>query len=266
MNEAVTVEKRGGVLEVTLDRPPVNAIDLSTSVALGEAFARLRDDPELIVGIVTGGGEKIFSAGWDLKALNAGEMQLARWWDADYGPGGFAGLTEFWDLNKPVIGALNGSAIGGGMELALACDLLVAAEHASFRLPELPLGMVPDAGAVQRLPRRLPRNIAMEMLYLGRWLSAEEAASFGLVNVVVPAGEQLQKAREWADQIASSAPIAVEAMKEVTTGIEGLAPRAAYDALRAGGFESYERMLGSSDAKEGVNAFVEKRDASFKRE
>ena len=266
MREAVRVERRGGVLEITLDRPPVNAIDLATSVALGEAFAQLRDDPELIVGIVTGGGEKIFSAGWDLKALDAGEMQLDRWWDADYGPGGFAGLTEFWDLNKPVIGALNGSAIGGGMEIALACDLLVAAEHVRFRLPELPLGMVPDAGAVQRLPRRLPRNIAMEMLYLGRWLSAQEAASFGLVNAVVPAGELLQKAREWADQIASSAPIAVAAMKEVTAGIEGLAPKAAYDALRAGGFASYERMLGSEDAKEGVNAFVEKRDASFKRE
>ena len=124
----------------------------------------------------------------------------------------------------------------------------------------------PDAGAVQRLPRRLPRNIAMEMLYLGRWLSAQEAASFGLVNLVVPADELLKKAREWANQIADSAPIAVAAMKEVTAGIEGLAPKAAYDALRAGGFASYERMLGSDDAKEGVNAFVEKRDASFKRE
>jgi crotonobetainyl-CoA hydratase len=266
MSEAVNVEKRGGVLEITLDRPPVNAIDLATSVAMGEAFVRLRDDPELLVGIVTGGGEKIFSAGWDLKALNAGEMQLDRWWEADYGPGGFAGLTELWDLKKPVIGALNGSAIGGGMELALACDLLIAAEHVSFRLPELPLGMVPDAGAVQRLPRRIPRNIAMEMLYLGRWLSAEEAVSFGLLNAVVPASKLMQKAREWADQIAGAAPIAVEAMKEVTSGIEGLAPRAAYDALRSGGFAAYERMLGSEDAKEGVNAFVESRDASFKRE
>jgi crotonobetainyl-CoA hydratase len=266
MSEAVKVEKRGGVLEIELDRPPVNAIDLATSVALGDAFARLRDDPELIVGVVTGGGDKIFSAGWDLKALDAGDMQLDRWWDADYGPGGFAGLTEFWDLKKPVIGALNGSAIGGGMELALACDLLVAAEHISFRLPELPLGMVPDAGAVQRLPRRLPRNIANEMLYLGRWLSAQEAASFGWVNAVVPATALMDKAREWADQIAGSAPIAVKAMKEVTTGIEGLAPRAAYTALRAGGFESYEQMLSSDDAKEGVNAFVEKRDASFKHE
>ncbi len=126
--------------------------------------------------------------------------------------------------------------------------------------------MVPDAGAVQRLPRRVPRNIAMEMLYLGRTLSAQEAASFGLVNAVVPGSELLPKAREWAEQIAGAAPIAVEAMKEVTAGIEGMSPRAAYDALRAGGFDAYERMLASEDAAEGVNAFVESREASFKRE
>ena len=266
MSEAVAVVRRGGVLEVTLDRPPVNAIDVPTSVALGEAFAELRDDPDLRVGIVTGGGEKIFCAGWDLKALDAGDMALERWWEADYGPGGFAGLTELWDLNKPVIGALNGHAIGGGFELALACDLLLATNQMSFRLPELPLGMVPDAGAVQRLPRRLPRNIAMEMLYLGRWLSAEEAAVLGLVNGVVEPAELMSKAREWADRIAEVAPLAVQAMKEVTSGLEGLAPRHAYDTLRQGKFEHYERMMASDDAKEGVNAFVEKRDPTFKSE
>ena len=266
MSEAVTVERRGAVLEVRLDRPPVNAIDPPTSVALGEAFAELRDDPELLVGILSGGGEKLFSAGWDLKALDSGEFSLERWWEADYGKGGFAGLTEFWDLHKPVIGALNGHAIGGGFEIALSCDLLVAADHMQFRLPELPLGMLPDAGAMQRLPRRLPRNIAMEMLYLGRWLTAEEAAAFGLVNAVVPANDLMDWARDWADKIASAAPIAVVAMKEVASGIEGLSPRRAYEVIRGGNFDSYERMLTSNDAKEGVKAFVQKRDATFKSE
>ncbi len=265
MSEDVIIEKRGGVLEVTLNRPPVNAIDIATSVALGEAFAQLRDDPDLHAGIITATGEKVFCAGWDLKALDAGDMQLERWWETDYGQGGFAGLTEFWDLHKPVIGALNGHTIGGGVEIALACDLLIAVEPMSFRLPELPLGMVPDAGAVQRLPRRLPRNIAMEMLYLGRWLSATEAASYGFVNAVVPADELMDKAREWADQIAGCAPIAVQAMKQVTSGIEGLPPRRAFEVMREGGFSFYEQMLTSDDAKEGVNAYVEKRDASFKR-
>ncbi len=266
MSEAVQVSRRDGVLEITLDRPPVNAIDIPTSVALGEAFVQLRDDPELRAGIITGGGDKTFCAGWDLKALDAGDMALERWWEADYGAGGFAGLTELWDLHKPVIAALNGHAIGGGMELALACDLLLAASHMSFRLPELPLGMVPDAGAVQRLPRRLPRNIAMEMLYLGRWLTAEEAAHFGLINAVVEPADLLPKARQWADQIAAVAPLAVQAMKEVTGGLEGMAPRRAYEALRAGSFEHFERMMTSEDAKEGVNAFVEKRDPTFKSE
>jgi len=264
MTNGVLVERRGAVLEVTIDRPPVNAIDLATSRALGEAFGRLRDDPELRVGIITGGGEKVFSAGWDLKAVNSGELQLNRWWETDYGKGGFAGLTEFWGLNKPVIAALNGKTIGGGFEIALSCDLLIAAEHVQFRLPELPLGLVPDAGAVQRLPRRLPRNIAMEMLYLGRWLSAAEAAHFGLVNAVVPAIELMVRARAWAEQIATAAPLAVQAMKEVTVGIEGLSPRKAYETMRGGNFAAYERMLASGDAREGVQAFVDKRAAEFK--
>jgi crotonobetainyl-CoA hydratase len=264
MFDGILVERRGGVLEVTINRPPVNAIDLATSRALGAAFAQLRDDADLRVGIITGGGDKMFSAGWDLKAVNSGEMQLNRWWETDYGTGGFAGLTEFWTLNKPVIAALNGKTIGGGFEIALSCDLLIAAEHVQFRLPELPLGLVPDAGAVQRLPRRLPRNIAMEMLYLGRWLSASEAAHYGIVNAVVPASQLMTQAREWADRIAAAAPLAVQAMKEVTAGIEGMSPREAYETMRGGTFPTYDRMLASRDAKEGVQAFVDKRPADFK--
>ena len=192
MHEPVKVTRNEGILEIVLDHPKVNAIGLEVSQKLGAAFVELRDDPDLSVGIITGAGERIFSAGWDLKAVNSGEMQTDNWWDDDYGPGGFAGLTELWDLNKPVIAALNGVVIGGGFELAMACDLLVAAEHVTFSLPELPLGLIPDAGAIQRLARRLPYNKAMEMYLLGQKMPASEAAAYGLVNAVVPASQVME--------------------------------------------------------------------------
>ena len=146
------------VLEITIDRPKANAIDVTTSRALYAAFDRLRRDPRLRVAILTGAGEKFFCAGWDLKAAAAGEGI-----DADHGPGGFAGLTEFFDIGKPVIAAVNGLAFGGGFELVLAADLVVAAEHAEFALTEVTLGIVPDAGGLVRLPARVPRPIAAEI-------------------------------------------------------------------------------------------------------
>ena len=162
MTRHVEVVRDGHVLEVTLNKPKVNAIDHAMSRELAEAFRMLREDPQLRVAILTAAGERIFSAGWDLKALDAGEAKLDEWWaDGDYGEGGFAGLTENWKLNKPVVVAVNGLAIGGGFEMALAGDLIIAAEHVEFALPEMPLGMVPDAGAIQRLPRRVPYNIAV---------------------------------------------------------------------------------------------------------
>ncbi len=193
-DDEVRVAIDGTVMKITLDRPKANAIDLPTSRKLGEAFVYFRDNPELKVAIITGAGEKIFCAGWDLKALDAGDTPLENWWEAeDPELGGFAGITEMWNLNKPVIAALNGLTIGGGFEIALACDLIIAAEHVEFALPELPLGLIPDAGAVQRLPKRLPYNIALEMLYLGRRMTAAEASHYGLINRVVPA-DQLQDA------------------------------------------------------------------------
>jgi len=264
MDEQVKVTREDGVLIVVLDRPKVNAIDLETSQKLGEAFAMLRDDPELSVGIITGGGEKIFSAGWDLKSLNSGEMSTDNWWEDDYGPGGFAGLTEMWDLNKPVIGALNGLAIGGGFELALACDLLIAADHVEFGLPELPLGLVPDAGAIQRLARRLPYNKAMEMYLMGQRMSVAEAASYGLVNKVVPAAELMATAMSWAKQLTRVAPLALQSVKELLRGIEGDTIQQAFQTLRTADLPTYRQLLSSDDATEGVSAFVEKRDANFK--
>lgn len=265
MNEAVHVERRNGVLEVTLDRPKVNAIDRATSIALGEAFCELRDDPDLRVGIVTAAGERAFSAGWDLKAAAAGvDEQVGLWWHADYGPGSFAGLTELWDLNKPVIAAVNGLAIGGGLELAIACDLIICAEHAYFALPEVPLGIVPDSGGLQRVPKRLPYNIAMEMLLLGRRMEADEAMHYGMINRVVPADQLLPSAREWADRIAAGAPLAVQAIKEILRETESLSVRESFAHLREAELENFPRVLQSEDAKEGVAAFAEKREPRFR--
>lgn len=265
MNEAVHVERRNGVLEITLDRPKVNAIDRATSIALGEAFCELRDDPELRAGIVTAAGDKAFSAGWDLKAAAAdADQEIGLWWHSDYGPGSFAGLTELWDLNKPVIAAVNGLAIGGGLELAIACDLIVCADHAYFALPEVPLGIVPDSGGLQRVPRRLPYNIAMEMLLLGRRMEATEALHYGMINKIVPPEQLMSTAREWADTIAAGAPLAVQAIKEILRETEAMSVRESFTWLREAELENFPKVLTSEDAKEGVTAFAEKRKAQFR--
>ena len=264
MQEQVKVVRNGGVLEITLDNPKVNAIDITISQKLGEAFVTLRDDPELSVAIITGAGERIFSAGWDLKAVNAGEMQTDNWWEDDYGPGGFAGLTELWDLNKPVIAAINGIVMGGGVELVLACDLIIAADHVEFTLPELSLGIIPDAGAIQRLARRLPYNKAMEMFLLGQRMTAAEAASYGLVNKVVPLDQLMDTARAWANQLTEVAPLALQSVKELLRAIEGDTIEQAFQTLRSANLPIYRQLLKSEDAQEGVSAFVEKREAKFK--
>ena len=222
---------------------------------LAVAFMTLRDDPELRVGILTGAGERFFSAGWDLKAAAEGEPA-----DADHGPGGFAGLTELFDLDKPVVAAVNGLAVGGGFELALACDLIVAAEdRVELFLPEVTIGLIPDAGGVFRLPRRLPRAIANELLLTGRRMTATEAARWGLVNETVPAADLLPRARALAERIAAAAPLAVAAVKEVLRATEHLGIEEAYATLRSGRLTAYERMLASHDIEEGPRAFAEGR-------
>jgi crotonobetainyl-CoA hydratase len=265
MASHVEVIRNGHVLEVKMSKPKVNAIDHAMSREMGEAFKQLREDADLRVGIITAEGSKIFSAGWDLKALNSGDIKLDNWWeDGDYGEGGFAGVTENWKLNKPVIAALNGLAIGGGFEIAMACDLIIAADHVEFALPEMPLGIVPDAGALQRLPRRLPYNIAMEMLLLGRRMPAEEAARYGLVNKVVPFAELMPIARAWAEQLAKSAPLALQTVKEVLRAIECRPLEQTFSTMRTGDLPTYRAMLKSEDAAEGVKAFVERREPVFK--
>ena len=259
MASPLALTARDHVLEIVLDRPPANAIDRTTSVALGEAFVALRDDPDLRVAIVTGAGDRFFSAGWDLKAGAEGEHERM-----DYGPGGFAGLTELWDLNKPVIAALNGLAFGGGFELALAADLILAAEHVELALPEGRIGNVADAGGVQRLPRRLPYPIAMEMLLTGRRMTATEAARWGLVNTVAPAAELMTRAWALARSIAEAGPLSVQATKEVVRETQALGLRDAFAAVRSGRYPAYERMLGSDDRREGILAFTEKRAPRFR--
>lgn len=248
----VTVE--GQTLVVTLDRPPANAIDVATSTALYEAFDLLRRDPHLRAGILAASGDRFFCAGWDLKAAAAGEGI-----EADHGPGGFAGITEFFDIGKPVIAAVGGLAFGGGFELVLAADLVVAAEHAEFALTEVTLGLVADAGGLLRLPARLPRAVALEYLLTGRRFTAAEAARWGLVNRVVPAAGVMTAARELADAICASAPLAVTAVLEILRETEGTDVRTGYSVLRGGKLPAYRRMLDSQDAREGARAFAERR-------
>jgi len=253
---AIRTEARDGVLELTIDRPPANAIDSATSRELGEAFVAFRDDPSLRVAIITGAGDRFFSAGWDLKAAAAGDLE-------DYGEGGFAGLTERFDLDKPVIAAVNGFAAGGGFELALACDLIVASSTATFLLPEVNLGFVPDAGGVFRLPARMPRAIAMELLLTGRRMDAAEAARWGVVNRVTEPSGLLDAAKQIAARIAAAAPLATRAVKAIVAATEELPVQNGYAALRDGSIPAYDRAIGSDDAQEGPRAFTEDRDPEW---
>jgi crotonobetainyl-CoA hydratase len=256
---AVHAEVSGAVLEITLDRPKANAIDRETGLALHDAFARLRDDDQLRVGIFTGAGQRFLSAGWDLKAAAAGDEDPS----TDFGPGGFAGFTEMFDLDKPVIAAVNGLAAGGGFEMVLACDLIVAAEHAEFFLPELSLGIVPDAGGVQRLPSLLPRAVANDLILTSRRMDAREAERWGLVCSVVSGERLMEEARALAQRISAAAPLATRAAKQVLRGIAGMDAERAFAAMREGRFPAYDRALASDESREGAAAFTERRPARF---
>ncbi|QEX22795.1 carnitinyl-CoA dehydratase [Hypericibacter adhaerens] len=252
--EGVRTERRGQVIEITLDRPKANAIDPGISQRLGEIFSEYRDDPSLRVAIVTAAG-RFFSGGWDLKSAAP---------DQDFGRGGFAGLTEMFNLRKPVIAAVNGIAAGGGFELALACDLIVAAESAEFMLPEVKIGLIPDGGGVLRLPKRLPRAIATELLMTGRRMGAPEADRHGLLNRCVPLADLMPAARALADDLVASAPLAVMAVKAVLQATEALTVEDGYKLLTSGALPDYQRMRDSEDYWEGPKAFQERRPPVWK--
>ncbi len=247
------VELNGHTAVVTIDRPKANAIDAPTSKAMGDAFADLDDNAAVRAIIVTGAGPKFFSAGWDLAA--------AEDFDSDYGIGGFGGFPELAHRRTPVIAAVNGMAVGGGFEIAMAADLIVAAEHAQFWLPEPAIGILPDAGAV-KLPRLLPPHLARELLLTGRRMDAAEGRRWGLIANVVPADELLSAAHELADAIAKSAPLSIAALLDIERRTMARSTDEAIAALKS--LASYRRAIDSDDAREGQAAFAERRAPIWK--
>lgn len=258
MSEPVKTKITGHVLEVMIDRPKANAIDLATSRIMGEIFREFRDNPQLRVAILGAAGDKFFSAGWDLKAAAEGDAV-----DGDYGFGGFGGLQELPQMNKPVICAVNGICCGGGLEMALACDIILASDQATFALPEIRSGTVADAASI-KLPKRIPYHIAMEMLLTGRWIDAEEAARWGLINQIHPMDQLMDKAREMAELLASGPPLVYAAIKEVVRNAEDMKFQDALNKITKSQFATVEKLYTSEDQLEGAKAFAEKRDPVWK--
>ncbi len=250
----IKTKREGAILQVTLDRPKANAIDLETSREMGRVFQSFRDDAELRVAIVTGGGDKFFCPGWDLKAAADGDAV-----DGDYGVGGFGGLQEMRDMNKPVIAAVNGIACGGGLELALSTDIILAADHATFALPEIRSGTVADAASV-KLPKRIPYHIAMELLLTGRWFDVDEAHRWGLVNEVIPAADLMDRAWELARLLASGPPLVYAAIKEIVRDAEDAKFQDAMNRITQRQLKTVDVLYDSDDQMEGARAFAEKRD------
>jgi crotonobetainyl-CoA hydratase len=251
MSDGIRTATDGAVLEVTIDRPKANAIDLKASRRLNEVFTSFRDDPDLRVAIITGAGDRFFSPGWDLKAAAAGEKS-----DEDWGVGGFGGLNYPRNLNKPIIAAVNGIACGGGFEVVLGTDIIVMEEHATFALPEIQVGVLADAGTV-KLRRRIPYHVAVEFLMTGRWMDAAEAKHWGLANHVVPKGAAMNKAREIAAQLASGPPLLFPAIKQLLRHTEMVPEHEAFELHDA--LDAVQRVIRSEDLKEGTRAFTEKR-------
>jgi enoyl-CoA hydratase len=245
--ELVLVERHEGVLTITINRPAQkNAVNHDVAVQLSSALELLDADTDLSVGVLTGAGET-FSAGMDLKAFAAGEVPTL--------PGqGFGGLTRA-EVRKPLIAAVEGWALGGGFELALACDLIVAAEDARFGFPEVTRGLVASEGGLIRLPRRIPYHVALRVLLTGEPLPAAEAWERGLVTELTENGAALERARELAERIAPNAPLALAAVKEIVRTTQGLSEQAAFERQD----QTTSRLISSEDAHEGARAFAERR-------
>lgn len=254
----IRTRAEGAVLEVTLDRPKANAIDLVTSRIMGHVFRDFRDDDSLRVCILRAEGEKFFCPGWDLKAAAGGDAV-----DGDYGVGGFGGLQELPNLNKPVIAAVNGICCGGGLELALSCDLILASDTATFALPEIRSGTVADAASI-KLPKRIPYHVAMDLLLTGRWFDADEALRWGLLKEITAPADLLPKAWELARLLESGPPLVYAAIKEVVREAEAMRFQDALNRVTKRQMPTVDRLYSSDDQLEGARAFAEKRDPVWK--
>jgi len=250
---ALHYEKEGKIVVITLDRPEaLNAMDPETCVAFSNACINFRDDPDAWVAIITGAGDRAFCVGVDLKKL----MPVLADKSFQMPPAIFRGL----DIWKPIIAAINGAALGGGLEIAMACDIRIAAENATFGQPEARWGVLAGWGGTQRLPRLIPRAKAAEMLFLGNIIDATEAYRLGLVNKVVPPAELLPTARQWAAQICDNGPLGIRAMKEAM--IRGT-DMTLEEGLRLEALVG-NAVLASEDLREGLEAFSAKRKPQFK--
>lgn len=251
----VLVERRDHVLVLTINRPDArNAVDGDVWYLIGKALEEAQDDPEVRCIVLTGSGDAAFSAGLDLKALATGSLRIP----PEMAKYSFAGFARHF-TSKPTIAAVNGKALGGGSELALACDLIVAVESASFGLPEVKRGLIAGGGGVFRITQVIPQKIALEMLMTGEPMTAQDAARWGLVNRVVPDGQALDGALELAAQIARNAPLAVQASKRLAYRLTDGEP-AGEAEMWAANDQEIGVLFGSDDATEGPRAFAEKRE------
>lgn len=251
---AVLVERHDNVMVITINRPGArNAVNGGVSTAVGDALAQASADPEVRAVVITGAGDKSFCAGADLKAISRGE-NLGH---PEHPEWGFAGYAQHF-IDKPTIAAVNGTALGGGTELALASDLVVAEQHASFGLPEVKRGLMAAAGGVFRIVQQLPHKVGLHLMFTGEPMSADDAQSWGLVNQVVPTGTGLEAALVLAKRITMNAPLAIQASKRVAYGVQNGAI-AAEEALWRLNDHEFPLLMQSEDAKEGPLAFAEKR-------
>jgi len=258
--ELIKVEKKEHVTTVTINRPDVmNSISPPTSAELDKAFNEFDQDPEAWICIITGAGERAFSAGNDLKfqATHGSEKMREIMKDVK---GGFAGITRRFDCFKPFIAAVNGLALGGGFEIALACDIIIASENASFGLPEPRVGLIPGAGGVHRLPRQIPYHAAMSMILTSKRISPQEAMQLGIVAEVVPLADLLPTAEKYAAEILKAAPLCIRACKEAT--LKGM--NVTLEEAMATTYPGQIAMYQSGDFIEGPKAFAEKRPPQWK--
>jgi enoyl-CoA hydratase/carnithine racemase len=257
--ERILYEQEGHLALITINRPDrLNAIDPQTSYELHAAFCDFRDNADLWVAILTGAGERAFSTGNDLVAM--AQMMSGQGGDpGEMARAPFGGITRNFECWKPIIAAINGYCLAGGLEIAISCDIRVAAEHAQFGVPEVTRAIIPGAGGTQRLPRMVPKGIALELLVTGGRFDAPWALRYGLVNHVVPADQVLPKAREIAEAICRNGPLAVRAAKE--SALRGL-ELSLEEGLKQE-IEFSRKVLATKDAREGPLAFAQKRQPEY---